>query len=119
MRHIRENPGRIFTVSELSRLASYSTDHFTRIFTRIAGVGPKEFCIRVRMERAQQLLLESTMSIDQIASALGYADVFFFSRQFKQQFGMPPRRWREKGGTRRGGGAASVGLWPRSGTVAT
>lgn len=96
MRHVRENPGRIFTVSELSKLAAYSKDHFTRVFSRVAGIGPKEFCIRVRMERAQQLLRESSMSIDQIASALGYADMFFFSRQFKQQFGMPPRRWRER-----------------------
>jgi AraC-like DNA-binding protein len=94
MRHVRESPGRIFAVSELSKLAAYSKSHFTRIFTRVAGIGPKEFCIRVRMERAQQFLLESSMSIDQIALALGYADMFFFSRQFKQQFGMPPRRWR-------------------------
>jgi AraC-like DNA-binding protein len=94
MRHVRESPGRIFTVSELSKLAAYSKSHFTRIFTRVAGIGPKEFCVRVRMERAQQFLLESSMSIDQIASALGYADMFFFSRQFNQQFGVPPRRWR-------------------------
>jgi len=96
MRYVRENPGQIFTVSELSKLASYSTDHFTRIFTHVAGIGPNKFCIRVRMVRAQQLLRESTMSINQIASALGYADMFFFSRQFKLQFGMSPREWRKR-----------------------
>jgi AraC-like DNA-binding protein len=95
MRYVQENPGRIFTVSELSKLASYSTDYFTHVFTRVAGARPKEFCIRVRMERAQQLLRESRMSIGQIASALGYADMFFFSRQFKQWFGMSPRKWRK------------------------
>jgi AraC-like DNA-binding protein len=99
MRYIRENPGRILAVSELSRLACYSPDHFARVFTRVAGAAPKEFCIRARMERAKQLLRESRMSIDQVASSLGYADMFFFSRQFKQRFGASPRKWRQEGGS--------------------
>jgi AraC-like DNA-binding protein len=94
MRHVRENPGKIFTIAELAELAFYSVAHFTRVFTQVAGVGPKEFCIRERMERARLLLQDSAMTIQQVAAALGYADMFFFSRQFKQHFGVSPRRWR-------------------------
>ena len=93
--HIRENPGRIHSISDLSRLASYSPDHFTRVFVRVVGDSPKEYCIQVRLERAQQLLRETRMSLSQIASALGYSDPFFFSRQFKQRMGISPRAWRQ------------------------
>lgn len=97
MRRVREEPGRIYSVDELAASAAYSVDHFTRLFRSIAGVTPKEFCIRVRLERAQLLLRESPMSIEQIATNLGYADVFFFSRQFKQRLGAAPSVWRQAG----------------------
>lgn len=96
MRQIREEPGRMYSVEELASSAAYSADHFTRLFRAVAGVTPKEYCIRARLERAQVLLVESPMSIEQIATNLGYADVFFFSRQFKQRFGISPSAWRRQ-----------------------
>lgn len=93
-RHIREHPGKLFSVPELAARAGYSPDYFSRLFAAIVGSTPMEFCIRVRLERAQHLLNDSAMTINQIAQALGYADVFFFSRQFKQYLGISPSRWR-------------------------
>ena len=93
-RHIRENPGELFSIEALAESAGYSVDHFTRLFREIVGLTPKEFCIRARLQRAQLMLRESAMNVEQIADALGYADVFFFSRQFKQRLGMSPTRWR-------------------------
>ena len=97
MRHIRENPGEIHSVESLADRVSYATDHFTRLFKHVAGVTPKEFCIRVRIERAQHLLRASAMSIQQVASALGYADIYFFSRQFKARTGLSPTQYRASG----------------------
>ena len=95
-RYIRENPGELFSIEALAERANYSADHFSRLFRQIVGQTPKEFCIATRLQRAQSLLRESSMSIDQIAAALGYADVFFFSRQFKQRTGVSPSRWRAR-----------------------
>lgn len=95
-RYIRENPGELFSVESLAERANYSADHFSRLFRQIVGQTPKEFCIRARLQRAQTLLAESSMSIEQIAAALGYADVFFFSRQFKQRTGVSPTQWRKR-----------------------
>jgi AraC-like DNA-binding protein len=95
-RYIRENPGRIFTMTELADRAGYSTDHFTRVFTKITGQTPREFCIATRLDRAKELLRTSGMTIEQIARALGYGDVFFFSRQFKQRIGLPPTEFRAR-----------------------
>lgn len=93
-RFVRENPGEIYSVESLADRAGFSADHFTRLFAQIVGQTPKEFCIHVRLQRAQSLLAESNLSIEQIAAALGYADVFFFSRQFKHHLGQPPTIWR-------------------------
>ena len=95
-RYIGENPGEIFSIDALADRAGFSADHFARLFRQFVGLPPKEFCIRTRLRRAQSLLSESHLSVEQIAQALGYADVFFFSRQFKQRLGVPPTTWRTR-----------------------
>jgi transcriptional regulator GlxA family with amidase domain len=50
--------------------------------------------IRRRIQRAATLLSESSLTISQIADAMGYRDVYFFSRQFKQKMGQSPRTYR-------------------------
>lgn len=94
VRHVRENPGAADTVADLAGRAGYSVDHFTRVFEAVVGQTPKAFCVAVRTERAGQLLRESAMPVGDIARDLGYADVYFFSRQFKQRTGQTPTQWR-------------------------
>jgi AraC family transcriptional regulator, arabinose operon regulatory protein len=94
VRHIRENPADLFSIDALAARQGYSSDHFSRLFKQIVGQSPKEFCIHTRLQRAQTLLRESAMSIQEVASALGYSDMFFFSKQFKTHTGLSPSRWR-------------------------
>jgi AraC-like DNA-binding protein len=110
MRYIRENPGQLFSVEELADRAAYAVDHFTRLFTETAGVSPKAFCIRVRIERAQELLRNSDMAVGEIAHTLGYSDIFHFSRQFKAHTGITPTRWRHA--DQDAGASAVAGLRP-------
>ena len=46
------------------------------------------------VSRARQLLAETGLTISQIAEALGFRDVFFFSRQFTQRTGQTPSAYR-------------------------
>ena len=50
------------------------------------------------MERARLLLAESSLSVGMIAEALGFRDVFFFSRQFRQRTGLTPTAYRKQAG---------------------
>ncbi|MNP64606.1 HTH-type transcriptional activator Btr [compost metagenome] len=50
----------------------------------------QSYVIRARIERAQHLLLYAGMNVTEVADALGYRDIFFFSRQFKQHTGKSP-----------------------------
>jgi AraC-like DNA-binding protein len=84
---IREEPGRRWAVADLARRAGLSRSQFTRRFAVDTGLTPERFLIQARIERATQLLRETDMSIGQMAEALGYCDVFHFSRQYRQVTG--------------------------------
>jgi len=91
---IRENPGGARPVAELAKTAGYSVDHFSRVFEKITGQRPQACMIEARLTRARQLLAETGLTINQIAEALGFRDVFFFSRQFTQRTGQTPSAYR-------------------------
>lgn len=93
---ISSSPGHPHRVSEMARREGLSRIHFTRVFTRTMGESPQEFIIRRRVDRAAHLIENSPLSLAEIAETLGYSDVFFFSRQFKQIKGLPPSRLRAK-----------------------
>jgi AraC-like DNA-binding protein len=97
---IRESPGRVPPIAALAKRAGYSVDHFSRIFLKVTGARPQDYIIRAKTERARQLLSESDLTVGMIAEALGFRDIFFFSRQFRQRTGQTPTEFRR--GLRRG-----------------
>ena len=97
---IRESPGACPEVADLACLAGYSVDHFSRVFLQVTGHRPRAYVIEAKLERARQLLSESALAIGEIAEALGYRDIFFFSRQFRQHTGCSPTAYRRGLGRR-------------------
>jgi AraC-like DNA-binding protein len=95
---IRESPAEAPSIRELAARANCSTDHLTRMFRRVVGTGPQQFIVQARIDRAKLLLHETAMTVTQIADALGYGDVFHFSRQFAQKAGVTPTAYRVSGG---------------------
>lgn len=87
-RHNWPSPG------DLARAAQLSPPYFARVFGRTFGRNPRRFLLEERMRLASVKLLESSDSVGQIARALGYADVFAFSRQFKAVQGQSPSAFR-------------------------
>jgi AraC family transcriptional regulator of arabinose operon len=49
------------------------------------------YLIRARIDRAHQLLTETSMSVTQVAATLGYTDIAYFSSQYKRYTGCSPR----------------------------
>jgi AraC-like DNA-binding protein len=102
---IKEDPKKDWSLADFARKASLSNSQYFRRFTKLMGIAPNAFMIQRRIETACLLLHDSTMTIDQIADALGYRDVAFFSRQFKAKMGCPPSLYRggKRGRAARGG----------------
>jgi AraC-like DNA-binding protein len=73
-----------------------------RRFREKTGIALHTYVIQSRMAGARRMLSEGDLPIKAVAQKLGYRDVYFFSRQFHQQTGLPPAAFRrarqEKGG---------------------
>lgn len=94
---ISERPNEPASVAQLAEQAGYSADHFSRVFKSVLGQSPQSYAVQARINRACQLLTESTMGIGQIAAALGYDDIYFFSRQFRRKMNCSPSEYRKRG----------------------
>jgi AraC-like DNA-binding protein len=89
---IRQDPSRRWTVAELAARTALSRAQFTRRFAAYTGMPPARYLIRARIDRARRLLDETNMSVGQVAATLGYTDLAYFSRQYRQCTGHSPGR---------------------------
>jgi AraC family transcriptional regulator len=80
--------------SEVAQACNLSRSHFTRAFKHATGLTPHLWRQAERVQHAQGLLLNSALSLADIAAACGFADQSHFTRVFAKSTGVPPGRWR-------------------------
>jgi AraC family transcriptional regulator len=81
-------------LEDLARACGLSRSHFARAFKGTAGMPPLQWLGIQRVERAKDLLLNSTLPIDQIAHHCGFADQSHFTRAFQKVVNATPGAWR-------------------------
>ncbi|MDA0991910.1 MAG: helix-turn-helix domain-containing protein [Verrucomicrobia bacterium] len=91
---IDSDPGDKLRVASLADDAKLSGVKFVRLFRKHKGVTPREYITATRINAAKELLLASNLDVGQIASRLGYDNLHFFSRQFKEKAGVTPTAYR-------------------------
>ncbi|MBI5382409.1 MAG: helix-turn-helix transcriptional regulator [Opitutae bacterium] len=79
-----------------------SSTTFRRRWCETMGEPPARYLLRLRLREACRLLVESDLPIHEIATAVGFADEFYFSRRFRLAIGQPPRDYRKTYRLRRG-----------------
>jgi AraC family transcriptional regulator len=85
--------GRI-RLSALAAECGLSISHFARSFKASFGVSAHRWLVQRRIERSQELLIETRESLADIADQAGFADQAAFTRTFHQIVGISPGRWR-------------------------
>jgi AraC family transcriptional regulator of arabinose operon len=88
--YMREHPSVWFSMDDLASRAQLSSRYFSAKFKEIMGVNARDYEIQGRIERAEFLLHYGGLTVSETADALGYKDVYFFSKQFKKHFGKNP-----------------------------
>ncbi|MDO7907013.1 AraC family transcriptional regulator [Paenibacillus sp. JX-17] len=88
--YVRLHPGLPHRVQDLAGRAGLSPRYFSVRFKELIGMPVQTYIIQKRIERAQHMLQHAGMNVTEVAEALGYRDIFFFSRQFKQHTGKSP-----------------------------
>lgn len=80
---------------------SVSYSHLRHSFQARTGVSLREHYLNTRIQKAQDLLLNTTRSVKEIAEVLGFESASHLSKQFKQRIGASPVHWREQSARRR------------------
>lgn len=81
-------------LEELARTCGLSRSHFARAFKTAVGIAPLRWLAIQRVERAKDLLVNSTLPIDQIAHRCGFADQSHLTRAFQKAVKVTPGAWR-------------------------
>ena len=83
-------------LQRLARRAGMGRTAFWNAFVATTGLTPRAYVEARRIEQASLRLHESAAPVRAIASQLGFADPFHFSRVFRRVMGMSPRQWRQR-----------------------
>ena len=96
--YMEENYMNKVTLKELAVIAGCNPQHLCHFFKEIAGVPPMRHLIRYRIEKAGELLENSTKTVLEISLDCGFDNVSYFIRQFKKITGTTPGEYRKKQG---------------------
>ncbi|CAN5510544.1 helix-turn-helix domain-containing protein [soil metagenome] len=92
VQHLHEK----LTLDDVAAHVGLSVSRFAHLFKAETGQTPQQFLEAHRLGRAAQLLLRTTFSVKQIASAVGYDSPFYFSLRFKARLRLSPKAFRQK-----------------------
>lgn len=96
VRYIQEHFCEHIEVSQLANECFLSTSQFYRLFRKKMRQTPLEYRNTLRMKRACILLREDEYSVSEIAAQLGFEDIYYFSRAFRELVGISPSAYRKK-----------------------
>lgn len=84
------------TIDEIVSSVGFSRSAFFKKLKSLTGLAPVEFLKEVRIQRAAQLVETGEFNISQISYMIGMNDPRYFSRCFKQKFGMSPKEYKDR-----------------------
>jgi AraC-like DNA-binding protein len=85
---------RLATAATLCDLSPFQ---FSRNFKREQGMTFRDFVVRVRIQRAAELLRRPAVSVTEAAFGVGFNDLSYFARMFRRQLGVSPSHYRTEG----------------------
>lgn len=84
------------TLDYLAEFSNISKFHLCKLFQKYLGLSPKEYILQLRIENAKNLLRNTTIPANKIASMVGINDENYFYRLFKSKVGMSANDFRKK-----------------------
>lgn len=94
-KYLSENYQKEISLRELGDKFGFTPEYLGKIFKKFTGETLSKYLIKLRMNEAKRLLLNSPeMSIQKVGELVGYKDDFYFSRAFKNYTGIQPSKFR-------------------------
>ena len=83
-------------INDVAQQIGINRSYLTSIFRRQMGISPQEYLMQYRMEKAREILLESDISVQEIALRVGYDNALTFSKIFKSYYDLSPAHYRRE-----------------------
>lgn len=82
-------------IKDYAKMCHLSEDRFIRMFKEYTGLPPYRYQLRIRIERAVEMLENHSVNVSECAETVGFSDVAYFSRVFKKFTGHPPSYYKK------------------------
>ena len=93
---INNNYQKNLSIDYLSQFMGYSKTHFMAVFKQHTGSSCTEFIIQVRLNKACDMLINTSNPVLEIATAVGFNNLSNFNRQFKRYYELTPSQYRKQ-----------------------
>ena len=90
---IRENCERSYSIDELCAMSGLSSSHFRMLFKELTGLSAVQFQNRAKIDRAKDLIMSGSCNVSEAARAVGFDNVYYFSRLFRKLTGKNPSEY--------------------------
>lgn len=94
--YIHEHYGQELSVELLASIVYLSPDYLSRLFKKATGKSLYQYIRQFRMEKASELLLNTTKKVIDIGAEIGYPNYSYFCQSFREYFGKSPDRYRQE-----------------------
>ena len=94
--YISQNYDKNITNDTLAQISEMSTVYFIKLFTEVMGTSPIAYARGLRIEKAKEILRSDYAALSDVAQALGYPNLYDFSRDFKKHTGIAPSRYESR-----------------------
>lgn len=92
---IERNYSKPIYVENIADSLGITRKHLCTIFRKVLNVTPRQYIIYYRLEKACKMLRGSSLSIQEVAEAVGYSNQFYFAKEFKRVLNMSPSEYRK------------------------
>ena len=92
--YVQSHMQELVTLADIARHIHISTKQINRILQRDFSLSGRDYIDRIKCEQAKDLLLHTDMPLEEIATSIGYANVFSFNKFFRRVEGLPPGLFR-------------------------
>lgn len=93
---MQENIEKTITLNEMASFAKLSVTHFSALFRKKTGHSPIEYFNHLKIQKACQYLIFTTLTIKELSRNVGVDDQYYFSRMFTRLMGVSPSEYRKR-----------------------